>query len=717
MHSEDAHASDNAVGGHSDDGDRTARRKNGSIGECSANEKGGDQLRRKDLLMSQILNYLSVTLIVSVVYALLYLSIGDAFLPTGSAWSLYIIWVCSHFGAIVAGMCRLPPLLGMLLSGVLLKNLPIDLVEGLPKSWSSGVRAIGLSIILMRSGLELDYEAIKRIGWMAGRLTCMPGMSEAFVSGIVAHGLFNMPITLAFSLGFILAAVSPAVVVIGMFDLGKRGYGVSKGVPSLVVAAASFDDVVAITGYSIFIGLALTEGPLYMSLLHGPIEILSGIFSGVIAGFIASATVLWTDRPKRSAIVLVMGLAMMFLGKHFHFQSAGAMAGLVMGIVTGVTWTKGYPTSVSIGANGHFAHEVESDLAQCWYWIAQPLLFGVIGAAVDFRIIETSSIPKCAVVILVGLVVRLPAAFAAVHGKDYTLLEKLFVAFSWMPKATVQAALASAPLDLIEDKTFGSAQEKRDYEQWGNVMLTTAVLSIIMTAPAGAIFINKMGPRWLTREGDVVPRTRNRSRSRGRSISTSDNNNGDSTRRGGLEGRKTRDDNGDRGYHRGVSDEEIDLEMIGLDRRSFPLFKHRTSFNGNNSLRDFSISSLSYRTLLQLGAAQDFLEKVADNNSRGADAEIDTTSASSHASFLQSLLNSLSFLKSRQQETGKLRSLTAMLAEQQERSARLSADDNERCGARARRGRGVSIGSSDGDTDEDSEHRKSRFDKYRCDSV
>ena len=109
----------------------------------------------------------------------------------------------------------------------------------------------------MRSGLELDYEAIKRIGWMAGRLTCMPGISEAIVAGVVAHGLFGMPLTLSFALGFILAAVSPAVVVIGMFDLGRRGYGINKGIPSLIVAAASFDDVVAISGYSIFIGLSL----------------------------------------------------------------------------------------------------------------------------------------------------------------------------------------------------------------------------------------------------------------------------------------------------------------------------------------------------------------------------------------------------------------------------------------------------------------------------
>lgn len=636
-------------------------------------------------LKVQLLNYLSVTIIVGLSYALLYLSIGDSFLPTNPAWCLYIIWVCSHLGAILIGMCRLPPLLGMLLSGILLKNLPIDLVEGLPKSWSSGVRAVGLSVILMRSGLELDYEAIKKIGWMAGRLTVLPGTSEAFLAGLVAHGLFGMPVPLAFSLGFILAAVSPAVVVIGMFDLGRRGYGIKKGIPSLVVAAASFDDVIAISGYSIFIGLSLTDGPLYMSLLHGPIEIVSGIASGVLAGLVASATVLWTDRPKRTAVVAVMGLGMMFFGKHFHFQGAGAMAGLVMGIVTGIVWSKGYPGSLSIGANGNYTHEVESDLAHCWHWIAQPLLFGVIGASVDFRKIDTSTIPKCAVVIIAGLFARLPLAFAAVHGKDYTLKEMLFVALSWMPKATVQAALASAPLDMIEDKTFDNPKEQKEYEDWGNVILTTAVLSILITAPIGSIFINKMGPRWLTR--DTIPKRSDVGDEAEKGIVSSDS-------------RETL-------INEGI-EEDHSLDMIGIDRDSYPLFKLRDSFKEVGSKDSYSISSLSYRTLLKLSAARDFVVRAGnimaasssasastmpveppESRGRGAASarrenqrdgdfhKSDTVKedAESHASFLKSLLQALSFLKDKR-ETGRLRSLAKIIQEQDDRHRLASSDDS-----------------------------------------
>ena len=694
----------------------------GATGECDDGDGDGgdgkepapDAAARGVPMNVQLLNYLSVTVIVGMAYALLYLSVGDSFLPTNPAWCLYIIWVCSHLGAILVGMCRLPPLLGMLLSGILLKNLPIDLVEGLPKSWSSGVRAVGLSIILMRSGLELDYEAIKRIGWMAGRLTCLPGTTEAFLAGLVAHGLFGMPVSLAFSLGFILAAVSPAVVVIGMFDLGRRGYGIKKGIPSLVVAAASFDDVIAISGYSIFIGLSLTDGPLYMSLLHGPIEIASGVAGGVLAGLVASATVLWTDRPKRTAVVAVMGLAMMFLGKHFHFQGAGAMAGLVMGIVTGIVWTKGCPARLSIGANGNYTHEVESDLAQCWYWVAQPLLFGVIGASVDFRKIETSSIPKCALVILAGLLARLPLAFAAVHGKDYTLREMLFVAFSWMPKATVQAALASAPLDMIEDKSFDSPLEQKEYEDWGNVILTTAVLSIILTAPAGSIFINKMGPRWLTRDRIA--------------------------KRLSVGGADDAMDDQEKGIvHSGSRETLLDipgdhsLDMIGVDRDSYPLFKLRDSFKDGSVKDSYSISSLSYRTLLKLSAARDFIvrtgqragpsptpsapstptaadERAANGRGGGGGGGDAAREAASHASFLKSLLQALSFLKDKR-ETGRLRSLAKIIQEQDRRQPLAASDDSSvKRRRRSSDGRGRGADGGEGDFNPDGRY-------HRADSV
>merc|ERR1719282_2119097 len=134
-------------------------------------------------------------------------------------------------------------------------------------------------------------------------------------------------------MGFILAAVSPAVVVGGMFDLQRRGYGVDKGVPSLVVAAASFDDVVAISGFSMCIGLAIGHGDVVIEALHGPINIVAGVACGVAGGTGLSFTIFWNKRWKRSTVLLLLGLIFSFSSKLAHFAGAGALASLVMAAV------------------------------------------------------------------------------------------------------------------------------------------------------------------------------------------------------------------------------------------------------------------------------------------------------------------------------------------------------------------------------------------------
>lgn len=434
---------------------------------------------------------------------------GGVIIETGAVWSVVLIWLGAQVGGTVADMVKLPPLLGMLLSGMLLRNLPGNLVEDLPKEWSGAIRSAGLSVILMRSGLELDLEAFKKVGWMAVRLTAMPGASEAIVAGAFATLIFGMSITLGLSLGFILGAVSPAVVVLGMFDLQSRGYGVAKGIPSLVVAAASFDDVVAISGYTIFKSFALSagHGGLAWTIMHGPVDMITGVTAGAMAGVVASCTAFWDTRVKRSAIIFLLGMLLMFAGKYIDFSGGGAMGGLCMGIVANKLWASGWAPGgnkigrLSLGPDSHFAHEVENDLAAAWKSLFQPLLFGVIGSAIKFATLSPATIPRSILLIFIGLCVRLPAAFVATSFGALNFKEKLFIALSWMPKATVQAALASDPLETILSYKTKEANFE-EWEQWGNDILTTSVFSIILTAPLGMLIINFLGPRWLTKDVD-----------------------------------------------------------------------------------------------------------------------------------------------------------------------------------------------------------------------
>ena len=464
-------------------------------------------------------------LLVCITWVMLYSILGDILLPNvndniiipgGAVFSLIFIWVAAHVGATVAKFVNVPPLLGMLLSGLLLRNVPGGLVEALPNEWSSATRAAGLSVILMRSGLELDLVAFKRVGLAAARLTVMPGLSEAIATGFVATALFDLSVPLGLSLGFILAAVSPAVVVGGMFDLQARGYGVAKGIPSLVVAAASFDDVVAITGYTIMKAIAIRSGDnhnLGWTIMHGPTDVALGILVGSFAGYvILGATAIWNKPWKRSLLTFELGMAMMFLGRKYDFSGGGAMASLAMGITANRAWTTGrcpIPTFTlpipinpfkrnrfSLGPRPELAHSVEVHLSRAWRTLFQPLLFGVIGSAVKFADLTASTIPKSVLLLFIGLCIRLPVAYLAVGGGDLNLKERAFVALSWLPKATVQAALASDPLESILKSKSGE-ENYDEWVRWGNDILTTAVFSIILTAPVGMLIISNLGPKWL----------------------------------------------------------------------------------------------------------------------------------------------------------------------------------------------------------------------------
>ncbi|CAM9392590.1 unnamed protein product, partial [Ectocarpus fasciculatus] len=412
--------------------------------------------------------------------------------------ALCLLWAASYITGKACDRMGIPALLGMLISGLVLKNLPGDPVQNFPDAWGTTLRAFGLSLILMRSGLELDVPMLKKQGWVAARLTVLPGVCEAFVVAGANALIFGMPFALALSGGFVLAAVSPAVVVSGMFDLQSRGYGVAKGIPSLIVAAASFDDVVAISGFSMCIGVAVDSGedPV-LGALHGPINVIGGITLGYLGGHLCGCNRVWNTPSKRSAIMIATGLLFMFAANALHFTGGGAMAGLVTGVFASIAWQSGKMGFLSSGPSPHSHHEVEHSIAKLWNYVAQPILFGVIGASVNFREIDADIIPLGIAVVCIGAAVRVPIAFFVTAGKGLTSIERAFIGLSWIPKATVQAALGSVPLDIIRESFSEDDDEFDKYERWGNAILVTAVMSILVTAPIGLLAISILGPRWL----------------------------------------------------------------------------------------------------------------------------------------------------------------------------------------------------------------------------
>ena len=369
----------------------------------------------------------------------------------------------------------------MLFAGLLLQNLPGKLLDDLPESWSVALRLFALSIILLRAGLGLDLAALRRLQAAFLRLAFLPNLAEAATVAVVAGILLDMPASWALLLGFVVAAVSPAVVVPSLLELQSQGYGVSKGIPTMVLAAASFDDVLSITGFGLTISLIFGDqgDGVTMSILRAPLELGLGLGAGVLAGGVA-AVVPNNLQYVRGIILATLGLGGVVGGWILGFTGGGSLAAMTMGAVAGQAW-KSSAAPVAIA------------LSRAWS-IAQIALFGLIGAAVSLDVVERSYIISGLVILAVGLAVRLAVSYLSVGGGTFSQRERFFVALAWIPKATVQAAIGALALDLARQQEAGRAAIT-----YGTQVVTIAVLAIIVTAPIGALAIAKTGPRWLQR--------------------------------------------------------------------------------------------------------------------------------------------------------------------------------------------------------------------------
>merc|ERR1712106_1258931 len=359
------------------------------------------------------------------------------------------------------------------------------------------LRSICLTVILLMEGLELDPVALKNLSFLVVKATFIPCLVEALAVGLLTHLFLDFPWTVSFMGGFIIAEVSPAVIIPCMSNLQKRGYGVDKGIPSLVIAACSADDVVAISGFGIFLGLTFSKGaPLWKLILHGPIEVIIGVSFGVLWGLLAQ----WIPNKDhhhvaffRWLVLLGGGLVALFGAHLIHYDGAGGLATIIMAFVAGMQWRKE-------GWGDH--NPVTKTFKRMWI-ILEPVIFAPIGTEIQVDKINMNTLGLSIVVLLIALIVRMVATYFAVCRGDLTTKEKIFMAFAWLPKATVQAALGPIFLDNVIKQTPEQWEVLGDKEEWmnmGNDILTLAVLSILITAPIGAVCILGFGPKLLSSE-------------------------------------------------------------------------------------------------------------------------------------------------------------------------------------------------------------------------
>jgi NhaP-type Na+/H+ or K+/H+ antiporter len=370
-------------------------------------------------------------------------------------------------------MLRLPGLLGMLLLGVLLGPHGLDFMSPEMLAISADLRLIALIIILLRAGLGLKRETLNKVGRPALRMSFIPGLLEGGALILLGMFLFDLSFYEAGMLGFIIAAVSPAVVVPQMLGLIESRRGESKGVPTMVLAGASVDDVVAITFFTLFTGLYMgTRVSPLVQILEIPLAIGLGMLIG--AGTGAFLIFLFKRHHIRDTKKVLILLGVAILLKELENVLAGVLPiASLLGVMTIGFVLLEYSPKVA----GRLSHKFN----KIWV-LAEILLFILVGSQVDVSVAWHAG-GTGLLLIAGGLVARSIGVWISLVGTSFNRGEKAFAVLAYVPKATVQAAIGAIPLSLGVHS--------------GELILAIAVLSILITAPLGAIGIRWAGERFL----------------------------------------------------------------------------------------------------------------------------------------------------------------------------------------------------------------------------
>lgn len=396
------------------------------------------------------------------------------------AISLAFIIIAGLLADALFRRARLPGLVGMLLVGVLVGPYVFDLLSPDMMAVSGDFRRIALIVILLRAGFELRRDTLHQVGGSAVAMSSVPALFEIAAITLLAPPLLGLSWLEAAILGSILGAVSPAVVVPLMIDLMERGKGADKGIPTLILAASSIDDVFVIVIFTVLLGMyGGGEINWLWQISTIPISILLGILSGLVIGYILYLLFKRYDfRPPRRTII-VMGSAIVLTWLEDTLHGIVPMSGLLGVMAIGF---------IILEKQEAIAHIISSKLKKLWVF-AELLLFVLVGAQVNINVAWKAGAAGT-LLIAGGLAARSVGTYLSLLGSGLNHREKIFSVVSYVPKATVQAAIGSVPLAAGVPG--------------GEIILAVAVLSILITAPLGAIGIKLMGERVLM-ESDRPP--------------------------------------------------------------------------------------------------------------------------------------------------------------------------------------------------------------------
>lgn len=382
----------------------------------------------------------------------------------------------------------LPGLLGMMLTGVFLGPSVFDLINNEILLLLREFKTAALIVILIRAGLGINKKTLKKVGMPAVRMSFIPGIIEGATILVLAVFVLRFTWVEGGILGFIIAAVSPAVVVPQMLNLKDMGFGKKKEVPTLVLAGASVDDVFAITIFGIFIGIA--EGG-NINLPYLVLSVPLGIVLGAVIGAGIGLVLVWYFKKfhlrdtKKVILFVIVAVLFVELCEMQKIKQLIPLAGLLGVMTIGFILLERYPK---------LANRMSAKFGKVWV-IAEILLFVYIGTELRIETITLEIIGVGLLLLFVGLAFRSLGVGLSLLGTNLNRKERLFCMVAYWPKATVQAAIGAIPLALVLDGSIQSISVDT-----ARSILSFAVLSIIVTAPIGAIAIRTLAPKLLQQE-------------------------------------------------------------------------------------------------------------------------------------------------------------------------------------------------------------------------
>ena len=380
-------------------------------------------------------------------------------------FSLAIILCAGLFAGWLCKKIHLPSLLGMLAVGIIIGPYVLNLIDSSILDISAELRKIALIIILARAGLSLNISDLKKVGRPAVLMCFLPACFEIIGMILLAPMLLGISVVDAAIMGAVVGAVSPAVIVPKMISLMENGYGTEKSIPQLILAGASVDDVFVIVMFSAFTGLAKSGNFSALSFATIPISIILGIAVGVAVGYLLGIIFKKIHIRDTVKLIIIMSAAFLLVAFEDNFGSVVPFSSLIAVMCIGIAVQN---------IKAETAQRLSVRYSKMWV-IAEIILFVLVGATVN---IEYAVKAGAAAVILIFavLIFRMLGVFICLIKTKLNIKERLFCMLAYTPKATVQAAIGGVPLAM------GLS--------CGNIVLTVAVLSIIITASLGAFLID-----------------------------------------------------------------------------------------------------------------------------------------------------------------------------------------------------------------------------------